>query len=118
MQGSPRLRLYVARSTPNSVRAEQNLGAVLATLGAKGLNLSLDVIDVFTNGKRAVVDGVIVSPTLVVVHGTQRYMIVGDLSDGSQVRSLLEGLSSDRDGPAPQDSPEDRAEDRAATAPG
>lgn len=86
------LRLYIAGSTPNSVRAEQTLGAVLDALGDKGLTLRPDVIDVFSNGRRAVNDGVIVTPTLVVVHGDQRYTIVGDLSDGSQVRSLLERL--------------------------
>jgi hypothetical protein len=91
-QGAAELRLYIAGSTPNSVRAEQTLGSVLASLGAKGVMLRPDIIDVFTHGRRAVNDGVIVTPTLVILQGSQRYTIVGDLSDGSQVRSLLEGL--------------------------
>jgi circadian clock protein KaiB len=104
-QDSAQLRLYIAGSTPNSVRAEQTLDAVLAALGAKGLKLSPDIIDVFTNGKRAVVDGVIVTPTLVVVHGSQRFTIVGDLSDGAQVRSLLESLSTSMGACEPRDDP-------------
>ena len=105
--GQAQLRLYVARSTPNSVRAEQNLRAVLSTLEAKGINLRADIIDVFINGKRAVSDGVIVTPTLVVIYGTQRYTIVGDLSDGMHVRSLLESLSTTSD--ASESHPVDRA---------
>lgn len=92
--GSAQLRLYIARSTPNSVRAEQNLSAALDALGPRGAELRADVIDVFSNGKRALVEGVIVTPTLVIVHGTQRYTIVGDLSDGTHLRALLDSLAA------------------------
>ncbi len=87
---APQLRLYIARSTPNSVRAEQNLGAVLASLGANRAHLVPEIIDVFANGKRAVNDGVIVTPTFVVLRGDKRYTLVGDLSDVSQLKALLE----------------------------
>jgi KaiB domain len=87
---APQLRLYIARATPNSVRAEQNLSAVLASLGADRASLVPEIIDVFANGKRAVNDGVIVTPTFVVVRGDKRYTLVGDLSDASQLRALLE----------------------------
>jgi hypothetical protein len=90
MVEAPQLRLYIARSTPNSVRAEQNLGAVLASLGADRASLVPEVIDVFANGKRAINDGVIVTPTFIVVRGDKRYTLVGDLSDVSQLRALLE----------------------------
>jgi hypothetical protein len=87
---SARLRLYIARSTPNSIRAEQNLAAVLAVLGAGAQTMVAEVIDVFANGKRAILDGVIVTPTLVILRGEARHVIVGDLSDVSQLRALLE----------------------------
>ncbi len=90
MVDTPVLRLYIARSTPNSVRAEQNLGSVLASLGAARATIVPDIIDVFANGKRAVADGVIVTPTLVLVRDNKRYTLVGDLSDASQLRTLLE----------------------------
>jgi hypothetical protein len=90
MVEAPQLRLYIARSTPNSVRAEQNLDAVLASLGADRARLVPEVIDVFANGKRAITDGVIVTPTFIVVRGDKRYTLVGDLSDISQLRALLE----------------------------
>jgi len=89
---SARLRLYIARSTPNSIRAEQNLAAVLALLRAGAPTIVAEVIDVFVNGKRAILDGVIVTPTLVVLRGDTRHMIVGDLSDASQLRALLEDV--------------------------
>jgi hypothetical protein len=83
------MRLCIAGSTPNSVRAKQNLGDVLAALGIGRDAIAPDIIDVFTNGKRAVIDGVIVAPTLVVLQGGKRYTIVGDLSDVSQLRAIL-----------------------------
>jgi hypothetical protein len=86
------LRLYVARSTPNSVRAEQNLSTALAAAGMSGIADSLEVIDVFSHGKRATTDGVIVTPTLICIDGGKRQMIVGDLTDSAQLQSLLEGL--------------------------
>jgi hypothetical protein len=81
--------LYIARSTPNSVRAEQNLKDMLGSLGAREPPLVPDIIDVFVNSKRAVADGVIVTPTLVVIRGDKRHTIVGDLADVSQLRALL-----------------------------
>jgi hypothetical protein len=89
---SARLRLYIARSTPNSIRAEQNLAAVLAVLGAAAASMAVEVIDVFVSGKRAILDGVIVTPTLVILRGDARHVIVGDLSDVSQLRALLEDV--------------------------
>jgi hypothetical protein len=87
--GVAQLRLYIAASTPNSVRAEQHLAAALTSLGDLAGDLDLDVIDVFVNGKRAIHDGVIVTPTLIVVCGPQRFMIVGDMLDSALLRSML-----------------------------
>ena len=86
------LKLYVARSTPNSVRAEQNLLAALAAGGHAEAAISLEVIDVFSHGKRATIDGVIVTPTLICTYGDKRQTIVGDLSNSAQLHSLLETL--------------------------
>ncbi len=87
-QGAARLRLYVARATPNSLRAERHLRAALDRLDAAE-RPDVEVIDVFLHSKRALVDGVIVTPTLIgiTVHG--RMTIIGDLTDGDKLQLLL-----------------------------
>lgn len=83
------LKLYIARSTPNSVRAEQNLCAALKTIQFDNIVFSTEVIDVFTNGKRAIIDNVIVTPTLIVAKGGKSQTIVGDLSETSRLHAML-----------------------------
>jgi circadian clock protein KaiB len=87
-----RLRLYIARSTPNSVRAEQNLSVVLG--GLKGVLASpdLEIIDVFLQPKRALIDGVVVTPTLMAFAGAQRIVLIGDLADQLQVQHAIRNL--------------------------
>ncbi|MET0313156.1 MAG: circadian clock KaiB family protein [Hansschlegelia sp.] len=87
-----RLRLYVARSTPNSVRAEHNLSVVLDAFHDGGLPPELEIIDVFSQPKRALTDGVVVTPTLVGLAGDKRVVLMGDLADLTHLRSVLEHL--------------------------
>ncbi len=89
---SLRLRLYVARSTPNSVRAASNLSAALATLDIKIEPPALEEIDVFAQPKRAITDGVIVTPTLIGTHGLKRVVLMGDLADQKLLESTLQSL--------------------------
>jgi len=84
------LKLYIARSTPNSVRAEQNLNSALKTVRVADVTFKIEVIDVFTNGKRAILDNVIVTPTLIVAKGGKNHTIVGDLSETLQLHNMLE----------------------------
>ncbi len=86
------LRLYVAKATPNSARAERNLMAALGALGREPGVLDVEIIDVFTQGKRAVTDGVIVTPTLIALGEGKRVMMMGDLTDTTKLNLLLEGL--------------------------
>jgi circadian clock protein KaiB len=88
-----RLRLYIARSTPNSMRAEHNLLAALKALSDAGHAIELEIIDVFTHPKRAVTDRVIVTPTLIGLKDNERTVIMGDLSDGIQLKLFLERLA-------------------------
>ena len=88
------LRLYVARSTPNSVRAEQNLAAALACLGTEAAAPQLEIIDVFSQAKRAIVDGVVVTPTLVASVPGKRIVLMGDLSDRIHLQQMLEGMAA------------------------
>jgi circadian clock protein KaiB len=84
-----RLRLYIAESTPNSVRAVHNLSVLLNGLEGSALAPELEIIDVFTQPRRAIIEGVIVTPTLIGMNGDKRIVLIGDLSDQSQVRRAL-----------------------------
>jgi hypothetical protein len=87
-----RLRLYIARSTPNSVRAEHNLSVVLARLPGNLASLALEVIDVFAYPKLAITDGVVVTPTLIGLNSEKRIVLMGDLSDQAQLHGVLQDL--------------------------
>ena len=87
-----RLRLYVARSTPNSARAEENLRAALHDM--VGERPELEIVDVFTNPRRAVTDGVIVTPTLIGLRSTRRLTLIGDLTDAVKLHGLLRELGA------------------------
>ena len=85
------LRLYIAGSTPNSIRAEQNLKIALKTFSDEEFAFNIEVIDVFTSSKRAILDNVIVTPTLLVIAAGQSQTVVGDLSQTSKLQAILRG---------------------------
>jgi circadian clock protein KaiB len=88
------LRLYIARSTPNSIRAEHNLSVVVNSLNSGGRAPQIEIIDVFANPKRALTDGVVVTPTLVCISGTKRIMLMGDLADQAHLLQTIESHGS------------------------
>ena len=87
-----RLRLYVARSTPNSVRAEHNLAAVLDGLEHGRARPPLEVVDVFSEPRRAMTDGVVVTPTLIGLGLGKRVVLIGDLADRDRLETVLRDL--------------------------
>lgn len=93
------LRLYVARSTPNSVRAEHNLAIVLDRLQDGAARAVLEIIDVFVQPKRAITDGVVVTPTLIGSTPNKRIVLMGDLSDQAHVESVIQDLVAKVEGP-------------------
>jgi hypothetical protein len=97
-QDPPLLRLYVARGTPNSVRAEANLASAIshATWAYE-----LEIVDVFKEALRAIADRVIVTPTLLVIRSGERQILVGDLGDSSELSRILRTtIASSREPPA------------------
>src|SRR3954469_15626815 len=80
-------RLYVAGDSPNSARARVNLGA----LCRKHLvgRYKIQIIDVFKEPNRALIDGVFMTPVLIKVAPSPVRMIVGTLN---QSATLLEAL--------------------------
>lgn len=81
------LRLYIASTTPNSERARTNLHTALQKFSPA--ECRLEMVDVFTDAKRAIQDNVIVTPTLIVIGQKQRLVMIGDLSDTPKLQGLL-----------------------------
>ncbi|UDL94051.1 circadian clock KaiB family protein [Lichenihabitans sp. PAMC28606] len=87
-----RLTLYVARATPNSQRAEINLALVMDVLQGQLIVPSLDIVDVFSQPKRALTAGVVVTPTLIGVNAHQRIVLMGDLADHLHLLGVIRDL--------------------------
>ena len=82
-----RFRLYVAGDAQNSAQAVANLGA-LCRMHLKDRH-EVEVVDVFREPKRALADGIFMTPTLVKLAPGPVMRIVGTLS-GTQ--PLVEAL--------------------------
>jgi circadian clock protein KaiB len=81
------LRLYVAGRAPNSLRAIANAKAICEANFAA--DYAIETIDLLKNPRRALADGVIVTPTLIKVAPGPIQRVIGNLSDGSQVLLTL-----------------------------
>ena len=88
------IRLYIAGGAPNSVRAIANLGSICDEY-LKG-NYELEIIDILQQPLRALVDGVLITPTLAKVSPQPATRVVGNLSEKSDVLRAL-GLTEKRD---------------------
>ncbi len=82
-----KFRLYVAGQALNSLQAIANLNAICRThlMG----NFEVEVIDVFREPKRALADGVLMTPTLIKRGPPPIRRIVGTLS---RTQPVLEAL--------------------------
>jgi circadian clock protein KaiB len=82
-----KFRLYVAGDTQNSVQALANLTAIcLEYLPDRH---EIEVVDLLRQPKRALADGVLMTPTMVLLAPTPIIKIVGTLS---QKRTVLRTL--------------------------
>jgi circadian clock protein KaiB len=86
-----RFRLYVAGDSPNSVQALANLQALCAKHLAN--RHAIEVVDVFDEPDRALADGVLMTPTLMILAGSPPRRIVGTLGQAETVLRAL-GLTS------------------------
>jgi circadian clock protein KaiB len=82
-----KFRLYVAGDAQNSAQAVANLTALCRTYLAARYNI--EVVDVFREPKRALADGILMTPTLVKFAPTPGRRIVGTLS---QTQTVLQAL--------------------------
>jgi circadian clock protein KaiB len=85
------LRLYVVGGAPNSVLAIANLEAICREHLKDGHRL--EVVDVLEHPRRAMAEGVIVTPSLAKLSPLPAASIVGNLSDRNKVLLAL-GLKS------------------------
>jgi circadian clock protein KaiB len=83
--------LYVAGNSPNSAQAVANLNALCREHLAD--RHQIEIVDVFLEGKRALDDGVIMTPLLVKLSPKPGCEIIGTLSDHPAVIQAL-GLGS------------------------
>jgi circadian clock protein KaiB len=81
------LRLYVAGNAPNSLRAIANAKALCAA--HFGLRYDLEIVDLLKDPKRALADGIIVTPTLLKLSPLPVQRVIGNLNDTNQVLQAL-----------------------------
>jgi circadian clock protein KaiB len=81
------LRLYVAGTTPRSLRAVQNIKRICDTELAG--RYDLEIVDVYRQPKRAAEDQVVAIPTLIKQAPGKIMRLIGDLSQEARVRSGL-----------------------------
>lgn len=81
------LRLYVVAGAPNSTAARSNLASILSTVEPD--SYALEIVDCMADPKRALNEGVLVTPTLVKEGPEPAQTIVGALTDRSSVRAAL-----------------------------
>ena len=86
-RGVFKFRLYVAGDAPNSTQARINL-AVLCHTQLPDRH-EIEIVDVFRHPKRALVDGIFMTPTLVKVLLGPTRRIIGNLS---QTNAVLDAL--------------------------
>ena len=81
------MRLYVAGRAPNSVKAIANLDAICRQHFKDGYKL--EIVDVCEHPRRALDDGILVTPILTKVSPLPGANVIGNLSDTSSVLAAL-----------------------------
>jgi circadian clock protein KaiB len=81
------MRLYVAGRAPNSVKAISNLEAICREHFKGGYRL--EIVDVCEHPRRALDDGILVTPSLAKLSPLPGANVIGNLSDTSSVLAAL-----------------------------
>ena len=84
------MRLYIAGSAPNSVKAIANLEAICKVHLKDAYRL--EIVDVCEHPRRALDDGVLVTPSLTKLSPSPGANVIGNLSDTGSVLAAL-GMS-------------------------
>ncbi len=83
------LRLYVAGVAPNSAAAIRNLAILFPGGEASGKPVEIEIVDLLKEPLRGLLDGVVLSPTLVRLEPAPARRIVGNLSNHEAVLLAL-----------------------------
>ena len=81
------LRLYVAGNAPNSLRAILNARAICEQHFTSAHEL--EIVDLLEDPRRALADGILVTPTLLKLLPLPVQRVIGDLSDTNQLLLTL-----------------------------
>jgi circadian clock protein KaiB len=81
------MRLYIAGTAPNSVKAIANLKAICRRYLKD--SYKLEIVDVCEHPRRALADGVLVTPSLTKVSPSPVSNVIGNLSDTDSVLAAL-----------------------------
>jgi circadian clock protein KaiB len=81
------LRLYIVGGAPNSVQAIANLEAICQEYLKGGYKL--EVVDILEHPRRAMAEGVLVTPSLAKLSPRPAANVVGNLSDKAKVLLAL-----------------------------
>ena len=81
------MRLYIAGRAPNSVKAVANLEAICRQHLKD--SYKLEIVDVCEHPRRALDDGILVTPSLAKVSPSPGANVIGNLSDTSSVLAAL-----------------------------
>lgn len=81
------LRLYIAGGAPNSLQAIANLEAICQEFLKDGHRL--EVVDVLEHPRRAMAEGVLVTPSLAKLSPLPAANVIGNLSDKAKVLLAL-----------------------------
>jgi circadian clock protein KaiB len=84
-----RLRLYVAGLAPNSLQAIANAKAICDEHFASAHEL--EIVDLLEDPRRALADGIIVTPTLLKLLPLPVERVIGNLNDTARVLMALAG---------------------------
>ncbi len=82
-----KFRLYVAGDSPNSTQARANLQTLCATYLPD--RHEIEVVDVLCDPKRALADGILLTPTLIKYSPPPIRKIIGNLSQTQTVLTAL-----------------------------
>ena len=86
-QAKFKFSLYVAGETPNSLRAIANLAALCREYLPD--QHAIEIVNVFRDPKRALADGILITPTLIKLEPAPVRRIVGTLSE---IQTVLRAL--------------------------
>ncbi|MGJ3260585.1 MAG: circadian clock KaiB family protein [Rhodospirillales bacterium] len=90
---TPRICLYGVDSAESTRRAQANLTRAFSVLGLDGL--TIEFVDVIRHPQRTFEDGVLVTPTLIVLTGDRRHVIVGTVEDPGILEEILSGRAAE-----------------------